>query len=250
MGRAEDVAGTIETVRSSKLGLHWTTLAKQRKLLDELGTDDPKKGVELLIGLLQRLDDDATPSQQDDATVLRWVMAVDCPPIKNVTARREAVGTRLFMKSHNTVLDAEKRAIPRLVTLILKEADKRAENERKSVPFHDVAPVSLLDTLDEPEEVIDHHAEHRRRQNRIFFGPLGVAVAVSSVAMIVLTLWGDSFITRLTLITMFAIAATVMMATLTLNDMRSVGRLPESRNSLADKSPRAPFDIPRKIGRY
>lgn len=144
MGREAEVTKAVMAVRSDELGLHWTTLAKRSKLLDELGTDDPHEGVALLTALLQRLDDDATPRQQQDATVLRWVMAVDCPPIKNVTARREAVGAHLFMKSHNTVLDAEKRAISRLVALILEAADKRNVSRAQADPFTAASPDDLL----------------------------------------------------------------------------------------------------------
>lgn len=202
MGRVEDVTKAVMEVRSDELGLHHTTLAKQKKLLDELGTDDPRTGVELLTALLHRLDDDATPRQQDDATVLRWTMAVDCPPIKNVTARRDAVGAHLYVRSHNTVLDAEKRAIPRLVSLIVEEANKRATIARESPSTQDafaasvrqpIAPEPSEPKRDTPIVVPDDFYRWRARRSRVLLATM-TALIFADIAPAAFTLgnlqWG------------------------------------------------------------
>jgi hypothetical protein len=202
VGRVEDVTKAVKEVRTDELGLHWKTLAKQKKLLDELGTDDPRVGVALLTALLQRLDDDAIPIQQQDATILRWAMAVDCLPIKNVTARREAVRKQLRIESHNTVLAAEKRAISRLVALILDEADKRKALSGTPDSFTKAVPqASVLPEVPEPDWdalAIDWRdlARRRLRRLRIFLTARGVSL-VAMLAFVTFAFgpyWSPSFI--------------------------------------------------------
>lgn len=202
MSREAEVTKAVEAMRADELGLHHTTLAGQKELLEELGTDDPKKGVELLTALLQRLDD-TTDDQQHDARALRWALAVDCPPLENVTARRTAARkSGSYYGAVRTQFNAEDRAIKRLVTLIVEEADKRAAITHEGLSAQDAFTRSVRQPIppepseskrDTPIFVPDDFYRWRARRSRVLLATM-TALIFADIAPAAFTLgnmqWG------------------------------------------------------------
>ncbi|MFI1909606.1 hypothetical protein ACH444_27435 [Streptomyces microflavus] len=155
-------------------GLTPDALAKQPMLLELLGTEDEYEGVERLTNLTNRLGDD------QDAKILRASLAVGVDRLKNTTARRKAArldGT--FYGSERSIFDAEKRAIERLVKLLLKEV---GQNEAV-----DQTPAAVEEGEASEDETSSPPPAKPRQSRRHWLTPL--AVVVVSVSILLIQIW-------------------------------------------------------------
>ncbi|WEH33629.1 hypothetical protein PZB75_09730 [Streptomyces sp. AM 4-1-1] len=175
MGFYELAVTAIGELRKRQ-GLTPDALAKQPLLLQLLDTDDEYEGVERLAALAHRLGDD------QDAKMLRASLAIDVDRLKNTTARRSAArvdGT--FYGSERSIFDAEKRAIDRLVKLLLKEAEQTDALDQEAAAEEEAE--TLEDKTPSPQPV----ERGLRRRHRLAL----LAIAVVSASLVVIQAWPD-----------------------------------------------------------